>query len=74
MSLGGPDDAKVALRDFNRYTLGPKQEVVWTGTLTRRDLSNWDPAKQDWYISEYPKTAYVGSSSRTLPLKAPLPL
>ena len=73
VSLGGPDDAKVALRGFDRLTIQPGESVVWTTTLTRRDLSNWDPASQNWFISAYPKTAYVGSSSRQLLLSAPLP-
>ncbi|TQB74553.1 hypothetical protein MPDQ_004659 [Monascus purpureus] len=74
VSLGGPDEPKVVLRGFNRYTLGPGQQAVWTASLTRRDLSNWDPETQNWYISKYPKTVYVGSSSRNLPLNATLPL
>ena len=74
VSLGGPDDSKVALRAFDRLTIQPGESVTWTPVLTRRDLSNWDPASQDWFISEYPKTAFAGSSSRKLPLSAPLPI
>ncbi|KAJ9254087.1 CAZyme family GH3 [Paecilomyces variotii] len=73
VSLGGPDDPKVVLRSFDRITLAPGQQYQWTTTLTRRDISNWDVASQNWVISEYPKTVYVGSSSRKLPLQAPLP-
>lgn len=32
--------------------------------LTRRDLSNWDPASQNWVVTALPKTIYVGDSSR----------
>ncbi|KAK3322687.1 glycoside hydrolase family 3 protein [Apodospora peruviana] len=72
VSLGGPDDPKVQLRDFDRIRIDPGQTVPFRGKLTRRDLSNWDPAVQDWVISEYPKTVFVGPSSRKLALKADL--
>ncbi len=72
VSLGGPDDAKVALRDFDRIHLEPGKSATFRGTLTRRDLSNWDTVAQDWFVSSYPKTAYVGCSSRKLLLQAPL--
>ncbi|KAI5926455.1 glycoside hydrolase family 3 protein [Camillea tinctor] len=72
VSLGGPDDAPVVLRGFDRITIEPGQTVTFTAELTRRDLSNWDVAAQDWLISEYPKTVYVGPSSRKLPLSATL--
>ncbi len=70
VSLGGPDDPKVVLRDFDRISIGAGKSATFCGTLTRRDLSNWDTATQDWVISSYPKTVYVGSSSRKLPLHA----
>lgn len=63
----------VALRNFDRIHLVPGQKVVWKTTLTRRDLSNWDTATQDWTVTKYPKKVYVGSSSRKLPLRAMLP-
>lgn len=73
VSLGGPDDPKVVLRDFDRLHIAPGQSVEWSTTLTRRDISNWDVTADDWVISQYPKTAYVGSSSRQLHLQAALP-
>ncbi|KAL2156589.1 hypothetical protein VTH82DRAFT_1334 [Thermothelomyces myriococcoides] len=73
VSLGGPDDPKVQLRDFDRIRIEPGETRQFTGRLTRRDLSNWDVVLQDWVISEYPKTAYVGRSSRKLDLKIELP-
>ncbi|KAE8349450.1 putative beta-glucosidase A [Aspergillus coremiiformis] len=73
VSLGGPDEPKVVLRKFDRLHLAPSQEVVWTTTLNRRDLANWDVAAQNWVITPYPKNIYVGNSSRKLPLKASLP-
>ncbi|USP78307.1 glycoside hydrolase family 3 protein [Curvularia clavata] len=72
VSLGGPEDPKVQLRAFDRLTVQPGESVTFTAEITRRDLSNWDTVSQNWYISEYPKTIHVGSSSRTLPLSAPL--
>ncbi|KAK0630878.1 glycosyl hydrolase family 3 N terminal domain-containing protein [Bombardia bombarda] len=72
LSLGGPDDPKVVLRDFDRIRINPGQTSQFRATLTRRDLSNWDTTLQDWVVSEYPKTAYVGSSSRKLDLSVVL--
>lgn len=72
VSLGGPNDAKIVLRNFDRLSIQPGQSTVFTADLTRRDLSNWNVASQNWEISSYPKTVYVGNSSRKLPLSAPL--
>lgn len=72
LSLGGPYDPKVVLRGFERLSIDPKSSAEFHVDLTRRDLSNWDPASQNWVISEYNKTVHVGSSSRKLPLKAQL--
>ncbi|MCJ1407732.1 hypothetical protein MMC19_001803 [Ptychographa xylographoides] len=72
ISLGGPNDPKVMLRGFERLSIQPGMSTVVTFDLTRRDLSNWDTNVQNWVISSYPKTIYVGSSSRTLPLTATL--
>ncbi|KAF2657061.1 glycoside hydrolase family 3 protein, partial [Lophiostoma macrostomum CBS 122681] len=74
VSLGGPDDPKVVLRNFDRLSIQAGQSATFTADITRRDVSNWDTATQNWVISEYPKTVYVGSSSRTLPLSADLDL
>ncbi|KAF3769516.1 family 3 glycoside hydrolase [Cryphonectria parasitica EP155] len=72
LSLGGPDDPKVVLRGFDRLTIAAGQTATFTVQLTRRDLSNWDTVSQDWVISSYPKTVYVGRSSRKLDLSASL--
>jgi len=74
VSLGGPNDPKVVLRNFDRITIQPGATATFTADLTRRDLSNWDTASQNWFISSYAKTAYVGSSSRKLPLQASINL
>lgn len=73
MSLGGPNEPKIVLRKFDRLHLAPGQQVVWSTTLSRRDLANWDVAAQDWIVTPYCKDVYVGSSSRKLPLRAQLP-
>ncbi|MCJ1465102.1 hypothetical protein MMC07_003718 [Pseudocyphellaria aurata] len=73
ISLGGPSDPKVALRGFQRLPLGPGKSDTFSVDLTRRDVSNWDPAVQNWVISSHKKTIYVGKSSRKLLLSAPLP-
>lgn len=72
VSLGGPDDPKVVLRDFGKLRIEPGQTAKFRGLLTRRDLSNWDVVSQDWVISEHTKTVFVGKSSRDLGLSAVL--
>ena len=74
VSLGGPHNAKVVLRGFQRLSIDAHGgSATFNVDLTRRDLSNWDPVAQNWLVSSYPKTVYVGSSSRNLPLSAVLP-
>ncbi|KAK0622803.1 glycoside hydrolase family 3 protein [Immersiella caudata] len=72
VSLGGPDDPLLVLRGFDRIRIDPGQTSQFKVSLTRRDLSNWDTTIQDWVISSYPKTVYVGRSSRKLDLTAAL--
>lgn len=71
VDLGG-DNPPRQLRDFDRINILPGQSKTFQGVITRRDLSNWDVVSQDWVISSEPKTVYVGSSSRKLPLSAVL--
>lgn len=73
VGLGGPDEPVRVLRGFDRIDrIAPGQAVTFRAELTRRDVSNWDTNAQDWVITEYPKIAYVGSSSRNLALSAQL--
>ncbi|KAM0322591.1 hypothetical protein ACHAQA_009439 [Verticillium albo-atrum] len=72
VSLGGPNEPVRVLRGFNRLRIDPGNSVTFKADLTRRDLSNWDVVTQNWVITEFEKTVYVGSSSRNLPLSAPL--
>jgi len=48
ISLGGPNDAKIVLRNFDRLTIAPGATGTFTADITRRDLSNWDTIIQDW--------------------------
>lgn len=72
VSLGGPEDPPIVLRGFDRLSLAAGETVRFEAELTRRDLSNWDTVSQNWVISSYPKTVYVGRSSRKLDLSAAL--
>jgi beta-glucosidase len=66
VSLGGPNDPVVVLRGFERLSISKGTSATFTVDLTRRDLSNWDTNAQNWVISNYTKTVYVGPSSRKL--------
>jgi len=72
VNLGGPTDPKVVLRGFTELLLDPSEVGTFTYKITRRDISNWDTVSQNWVITEYPKTVYVGASSRNLPLSGAL--
>lgn len=74
ISLGGPNDPRVQLRGFERLSIQPGMSTTFTADITRRDISNWDTVSQNWVITRYPKTVYVGSSSRRLHLSGTLPL
>ncbi len=53
-------------------TINAGATATFSVDLTRRDLSNWNTKRQDWVQSWHPKTVYVGSSSRKLPLSVQL--
>lgn len=73
VSLGGEKEPVRVLRGFERIErIAPGQSVVFRHELTRREISNWDSASQNWVITEAPKKVWVGSSSRNLPLSADL--
>jgi hypothetical protein len=72
ISLGGPNDPKVVLRGFDRLSIDAGQSATFTADILRRDVSNWDTVSQNWVITSYPKTVYVGPSSRNLPLSQQL--
>ncbi|KAI3339304.1 glycosyl hydrolase family 3 N terminal domain-containing protein [Ustulina deusta] len=72
LSLGGPEEPKVVLRGFDEVELKAGETKTVAFNVTYRDLSNWDTEAQDWKVTSYPKTAYVGASSRDLRLHADL--
>jgi beta-glucosidase len=73
VSLGGPADAPRVLRGFERvHALPPGQSATVAMELCRKDLMNWNSTLQDWEITKFRKTVYVGSSSRNLPLSQTL--
>ncbi|KAJ3552376.1 hypothetical protein NPX13_g11130 [Xylaria arbuscula] len=72
LSLGGPNEPKVVLRGFDEVELEAGETKTVAFNVTYRDLSNWDTEAQDWKITDYPKTAYVGASSRDLRLNMTL--
>jgi Glycosyl hydrolase family 3 C-terminal domain/Fibronectin type III-like domain len=68
VSLGGPNNPRLVLRGFDRLSIDAGQTAIFHADILRRDLSNWDTVAQNWVITSYPKTVFVGSSSRNLPL------
>ncbi|TVY29288.1 Beta-glucosidase [Lachnellula hyalina] len=72
ISLGGPNDPKVLLRGFERLSIDAGESATFTADVLRRDISNWDTVAQNWFISSYPKIAYVGPSSRKFVLSGTL--
>ncbi|GAO13071.1 hypothetical protein UVI_02024330 [Ustilaginoidea virens] len=73
VSLGGEKEPVRVLRGFDRIErIAPGQSVTFRHELTRREISNWDTVSQNWVVTEAPKTVWVGSSSRNLPLSATL--
>ncbi|KAI0535022.1 glycosyl hydrolase family 3 N terminal domain-containing protein [Xylaria digitata] len=72
LSLGGPAEPKAVLRGFDEVVLNSGETKTVTFNVTYRDLSNWNTEAQDWEVTSYPKTAYVGASSRDLRLHADL--
>lgn len=72
VNLGGPNDAKVVLRNFDKVSIEPGEETTVSMDLVRRDLSNWDTVSQNWVVTPFEKTVFVGASSRKLFLQAVL--
>ncbi|KAI2471132.1 glycoside hydrolase family 3 protein [Annulohypoxylon bovei var. microspora] len=74
LSHGGPNEPKAVLRGFDEIYLEPGETKTVVFNVTYRDLSNWDAELQDWRVTEYPKIAYVGASSRDFRLQTELPI
>ena len=61
-----------ALKGFKRIKLAPGKSKRVRFKLTPRDFSYWDVGKHDWQLTPGCSRVLVGSSSRKLPLKAPI--
>lgn len=73
LSHGGDGEPIRVLRGFDRIErIAPGASATFRVELTRRDISNWDTKTQNWVVTDCPKTIWVGSSSRNLPLTAKL--
>lgn len=66
--LGIPDSPAKQLRGFEKLSLGAGEEEQVEFTLTRRDLSVWSVEEQMWRLQRGKYRAFVGRSSRDLPL------
>ncbi|KAH7338249.1 glycoside hydrolase superfamily [Rhizoctonia solani] len=58
-----------SLRGFDKLCLNKGETRTATFKLRQKDHAVWDVVRQTWTIPQGESTAYVGSSSRTLPLK-----
>ncbi|KAB5590285.1 Beta-glucosidase [Ceratobasidium theobromae] len=59
-----------SLRGFDKLCLSKGQSKTATFKLRKKDHAVWDVVRQTWTIPKGDFTVHVGSSSRTLPLKA----
>jgi len=62
----------VVLRAFDDISVQAGEKATFKAKTTQCDVSNWDLVGQNWVFGKYPKTVYVGASSRKLWLKAVL--
>ncbi|KAB5542385.1 glycosyl hydrolase family 3 N terminal domain-containing protein [Coniochaeta sp. 2T2.1] len=73
LQLGGEENPFGALRGFDEVPLAPGEIKTVVFNVTRRDISNWDTAKQDWVVNDKEKFLFIGGSSRLFNLNATLP-
>ncbi|KAJ5712943.1 uncharacterized protein N7483_010124 [Penicillium malachiteum] len=67
--LGIPGGPVRQLRGFDKVRIPAGRSTQVSFSLNRRDLSTWDVAAQKWKLQSGNYKVYVGSSSRSLPLK-----
>ena len=60
------------LRGFEKILVPTGETANVRFSLTRRDLSIWDVVNQEWILERGEYGMYIGSSSRDLPLFAPV--
>jgi beta-glucosidase len=70
--VGIPGGPVKQLRGFEKQNLKAGESKTVDFHLTRRDLSVWDVAAQKWMLQAGTYDIYIGSSSRTLPLRGKL--
>ncbi|KAK3290692.1 glycosyl hydrolase family 3 N terminal domain-containing protein [Chaetomium fimeti] len=73
VQLGGEDNPWGILRGFDEVELEPGETKTVTFNLTRRDVSNWNTATQNWEITDREKVVFVGSNVRDIHLNSSLP-
>jgi beta-glucosidase len=67
-----PADVRQAVRRlarFDRVSLAPRRSARLTLHVAPRELSSWSSDQQRWVLGAGPRSVYVGSSSRDLPLR-----
>ncbi len=74
VGIPGDDTPVKQLRGFEKKNITVGGDATFSFDLTRRDLSTWDVAKQDWVLRRGNYSISVGASSRNLPLKGSLVL
>lgn len=73
LNLGGQDNPFGVLRGFDEVALAPGEVKTVVFNITRRDISNWNSANQNWEVNGEDKYLYIGGSSRLFNLNATLP-
>jgi beta-glucosidase len=66
--IGIPGAPLKQLRGFEKVKLAPGQSAGVEFALTRRDLSEWDVATQQWVLQDGKYRVFVGASSRDIRL------
>lgn len=74
VQLGGHDNPWGVLRGFDDVTVAAGARVHVEMNLTRRDVSNWDVAAQNWVVTNLPKYVFVGRSVVDIALNSSLPV
>jgi beta-glucosidase len=72
--LAIPNSPPKQLRGFSKAPISPGDSVTFRFELTRRDLSVWDVASQQWVVQPGNYTAFIGASSRDIRLSGSIEL
>lgn len=62
------------LRGFDDVTLEPVETKQVAFNLIQWDISIWDTVTQNWVVTPYEKTVYVGGSSKDFRLQGKQPI